>query len=89
MTLSTPGADQRRQQVLDRLDRGAVLAEHGRVVDGRRRGRRVAGISTPEIGPAEDRMPVSAGAGLSVRVTFEPGVKADAGAGDLTSEGPL
>ena len=65
-------ADERRQQVLDRLDRALVRAS-ARSRTGSRRGcATLAGISRPPRSVRRKRMPESAGAGLRESVTFLP-----------------
>ena len=82
MTLSTPHADERRQQVLDRLDRHFVARQPGRQLDAgkvlHRRGHfEIAQICTAEA-DAEIRR-----RRLQREVDLVAGVETDPDAGDL------
>ena len=78
-------ADERRQQVLDRLDRHFVARQPGRELNARQvvHGRRHFVVA--EIGPAEPDAEVGR-RGLQRKVDLVAGVKTDSDAGNLTAK---
>ena len=86
MTLSMPSADERRQQVLDRLDRHRFARQAGRDTECPPRCVTVAGISRPpEVGAPETDAEVGRRR-LERERDLVAGVKADSGAGDRATK---
>ena len=71
MTLSMPQADERGQQVLDRLDRACIARQPGGILDAAEVGDGGGNLEPPR-SVRRKRMPKSAGAGLSESVTLLP-----------------
>ena len=83
-----PDADQRRQQVLDRLDRHLVARQTRRELNARQVVHRRRHFVVPHVGPAEPDAEIG-GRGLEREVDLVAGMKTDSDTGNLATKRTL
>ena len=85
MTLSMPSADERREQVLDRLDRDRLARQPGRILNSAEMRDRRRNLEAAEVGPLEADAVVGRRR-LQRQRDLVAGMKTDSGAGNLIDE---
>ena len=88
MTLSMPSARERRQQVLDRLDRDRLARQPGLVLNAAKMRDRGRNLEAPKVGALKPDAVVG-GRRLERQGDLVAGMKTDSGAGDGSAEGAL